>query len=395
MWIKENYGIILPEYINIESEKKEIPKKLPKSRITRKQLNVLNKLDLKMSLEGSDRLVRAGGQTLDEVVKRINQMVERIPDLVIWPTCHEDVIQIVKICDANDIVVIPFGGGTSVSGAIRCPSDEPRTILSLDMSTMNEILWIDKESMVACCEAGIIGQDLERELQKVGYTVGHEPDSIEFSTLGGWVSTRASGMKKNEYGNIEDIMVHAKMVTPRGVLEKGNRVPRISCGPDFNSVILGSEGCFGVITEVIIKIRPLPSYKRYGSLVFPDFESGVNCLREIALHRCQPASIRLMDNEQYKLGQAFRNSSSYFGKIVDDLKFFYLTKIKGYDLNSICVATMLYVGEKDEVLEHEAKINEIAKNYGGIPAGQTSGERGYNMTFVIAYLRVIVIIQLF
>lgn len=93
------------------------------------------------------------------------------------------------------------------------------------------------------------------------------------------------GMKKNTYGNIEDLVVHAKMVTSKGVLKKNCQVPRISCGPDFNQIIIGSEGSLGVVTEVIIKIRPLPRCKRYGSIVFPDFESGVKCMREVAKQR--------------------------------------------------------------------------------------------------------------
>jgi alkyldihydroxyacetonephosphate synthase len=196
---------------------------------------------------------------------------KRIPDLVLWPICHNEVVQIVQLANKFNVVLIPYGGGTSVglsnflvkfvsltifksshqvSGAVTCPEDEPRSIAVLDTSQMNRMLWLDRENLTACFEAGIVGQDLERELQKIGLTVGHEPDSYEFSTLGGWVATRASGMKKNVYGNIEDILVRVKMVTVQGVLEKNVMAPRISCGPDFNQIIMGSEGLLGVITEV-------------------------------------------------------------------------------------------------------------------------------------------------
>lgn len=110
-----------------------------------------------------------------------------------WPKCHEDVVKLVSFATERDIVIIPFGGGTAVSGAVECPVNEPRTIISLDTSQMNSILWLDKENLVACCESGIVGQDLERELAHLGFTTGHEPDSYEFSSLGGWVATRASG----------------------------------------------------------------------------------------------------------------------------------------------------------------------------------------------------------
>ena len=107
-------------------------------------------------------------------------------------------------------------------------------IVSLDMSRMNKILWVDKDNMIACVQAGIRGQDLERELRMQGVITGHEPDSAEFSTLGGWISTRASGMKKNTYGNIEDIVQAVTFVTPKGTFKKADPWPRVSSGPDFS-----------------------------------------------------------------------------------------------------------------------------------------------------------------
>ncbi|KAF2879575.1 hypothetical protein ILUMI_26600 [Ignelater luminosus] len=359
----------------------------PKPRIANEHLELLTSLGILYSTKGIDRLIRAHGHTLHDIYTLRESSFERIPDIVLWPKCHDDVVKIVNAANDNNLVIIPFGGGTSVSGAVECPKNEARTIISLDTSQMNRILWIDHENLVVCCESGIIGQDLERELGKLGYTSGHEPDSYEFSSLGGWVATRASGMKKNTYGNIEDLVIHVKMVTTKGVLEKNCQVPRMSCGPDFNHVVLGSEGSLGVVTEVILKIRPLPQCKRYASIVFPDFESGVKCIRDVAKQRCQPSSIRLMDNEQFKFGQALRPVPSYFGLVLDGLKKLYITKIKGFNIDSMCVMTLLFEGDTKDVEMHEKKINEIAAKYGGIPAGQTNGERGYMLTFVIAYIR--------
>ncbi|XP_049801936.1 alkyldihydroxyacetonephosphate synthase isoform X2 [Schistocerca nitens] len=323
-------------------------------------------------------------------IKRESQSLIRAkdyPEPHLDKESHEAVVQLVELANKYNVVIIPFGGGTSVSGAVSCPSQERRTIMSLDTSQMNRILWLDRNNLLVCCEAGIIGQDLERELQSQGFTAGHEPDSYEFSSLGGWVATRASGMKKNVYGNIEDLLVHVKLVTSRGVLEKSGQVPRMSCGPDFNHVVLGSEGTLGVITEVVIKTRPLPECKRYGSIVFPDFESGVACMREIALQRCQPASVRLMDNEQFKFGQSLRQPTGYMGLLLEGLKKLYITKIKGFDLDTLCVATLLFEGDRKTVESQEKRIYEIADHFGGVPAGEKNGERGYMLTFVIAYIR--------
>lgn len=359
----------------------------PKPNITSEVLNKISSLRISYSTKVIDRVIRAHGQTLHDIYTLRYSHFQRIPDIVVFPKCHSDVEQIVELAHNENLVILIFGGGTAVSGAVECPKNELRTIISLDTSQMNRILWLDKENLVACCESGIIGQDLERELAKLGFTSGHEPDSYEFSSLGGWVATRASGMKKNIYGNIEDLLVHVRMVTPKGALEKNCQVPRMSCGPDFNHVVLGSEGSLGVITEVIIKIRPLPPCRKYGSIVFPNFEAGVNYMREIAKKKWQPASIRLMDNEQFQFGTILKTEAGFFGLILDGLAKFYIKKIKRFDLDKISVMTLLFEGEDDEVKVNERKIFDLAKKFGGFSAGESNGERGYMLTFVIAYLR--------
>lgn len=348
----------------------------------------LRKTSVPFTDDCQDRLFRAHGHTLHEIFVLREGMFNRIPDLVVWPQCHDDVVKITALCCKHNVVIIPFGGGTSVSGALECPAEERRMIISLDTSQMNKILWIDEKNLTAHCESGIIGQDLERRLAEKGFCTGHEPDSMEFSSLGGWVATRASGMKKNIYGNIEDIVVHIKFVTPKGVMEKSCQVPRLSSGPDIHHFILGSEGTLGVVTEVTIKIRPLPPCRKYGSIVFPEFVNGVNCLREIAKQRCAPASIRLMDNQQFQFGHALKpESKSLLNSFVEGIKKFYITKLKGFDTSKMAVATLLFEGTKQEVAAQEKRVYEIAAQFGGLPAGTDNGERGYMLTFVIAYLR--------
>ncbi|XP_026324874.1 alkyldihydroxyacetonephosphate synthase [Hyposmocoma kahamanoa] len=374
--------------ITSDSQAKEavLPKTFPESILPPNIRQELESISL-VSVEGLDRYIRAHGQTLKDMVNTWQNTFKRIPDAVIWPENHEQVVQIVECASKHNFVIIPFGGGTSVSGSITCPEHESRPIVALDTSDMNSILWIDKEQLLARLQSGIVGQDLEREMRARGFTVGHEPDSYEFSTVGGWVATRASGMKKNTYGNIEDLLVQTKTVTPQGVIEKGCRVPRMSCGPDWEHVIMGSEGCFGVITEVTIKIRPLPPITRYGSLVFPDWESGFYFEREVARQRLQPSSIRLMDNEQFRFGLALKTETTWGGVILDGLKMMYLTRIKGFDPDKLCVVTLLMEGTAEEVVERHKKLNSIAAKWGGVPAGATNGERGYTLTFVIAYIR--------
>ncbi|XP_045515874.1 alkyldihydroxyacetonephosphate synthase [Pieris brassicae] len=381
-WVKEKFDVDISKPPKIPPT----PTVYPQSRLPDEVRQELEKISL-VSVEGMDRLIRAHGQTLNDMTHLRNNSFQRIPDVVIWPECHEQVEQIVECASKFKLVLIPFGGGTSVSGSITCPEHESRPIVALDTSDMNSILWLDREQLLARVQAGIVGQDLEREMRSRGFTVGHEPDSYEFSTLGGWVATRASGMKKNTYGNIEDLIVQTKVVTPRGVIEKSCCVPRISCGPEWEHVVMGSEGCLGVVTEVTLKIRPLPSLVRYGSLVFPDWESGFQFEREVARQRLQPSSIRLMDNEQFRFGHALKTETSWGGVLLDGLKKLYITKIKGFDPMKLCVVTLLMEGKLDQVTERETQLNSIAAKFGGIPGGAKNGEIGYTLTFVIAYIR--------
>jgi alkyldihydroxyacetonephosphate synthase len=300
---------------------------------------------------------------------------------------HEQVVKVVEAASFYNVCLIPFGGGTSVSGALECPKEEKRMIVSIDTTEMNNVLWIDEQNLTMRAQAGIIGEDLERKLAMRGYCTGHDPDSREISSLGGWIATRASGMKKNVYGNIEDLLVSVKMVTPRGVIERGCLVPRISAGPDIHQFILGSEGTLGIITEATLKIRPLPELKKYGSLVFPDFESGVGFMREVARQRCAPASVRLIDNGQFQFGQALKPPQSYFASLKDKAKVLYVTRFKGFAPEKLCVATLVFEGSQEEVDSQERRVYSIASQFGGLPAGQENGERGYMLTFAIAYLR--------
>ncbi|XP_028618732.1 alkyldihydroxyacetonephosphate synthase, peroxisomal [Grammomys surdaster] len=385
-WIQNTLGVNLEH--KTTSKTSINPSEAPPSIVNEDFLQELKEAHISYSQEADDRVFRAHGHCLHEIFLLREGMFERIPDIVVWPTCHDDVVKIVNLACKYNLCIIPIGGGTSVSYGLMCPADETRTIISLDTSQMNRILWVDENNLTAHVEAGITGQDLERQLKESGYCTGHEPDSLEFSTVGGWISTRASGMKKNIYGNIEDLVVHMKMVTPRGVIEKSSQGPRMSTGPDIHHFIMGSEGTLGVITEATIKIRPTPEYQKYGSVAFPNFEQGVACLREIAKQRCAPASIRLMDNQQFQFGHALKPQvSSIFTSFLDGLKKFYITKFKGFDPNQISVATLLFEGDREKVLQHEKQVYDIAAKFGGLAAGEDNGQRGYLLTYVIAYMR--------
>lgn len=183
-----------------------------------------------------------------------------------------------------------------------------------------------------------------------GVISGHEPDSMEFSTLGGWISTRASGMKKNTYGNIEDIVQGVTFVTPKGTFRKADHWPRVSAGPDFTQLVLGHEGNLGVVTEAIIKIRPTPEVQQFDSIVFPDFDHGAKFMEEMSKLKMYPTSLRLVDNPQFTFGQALKPPEKDKKKIImSKIAKAYITRFKGFDPKAVVAATVLYEGPKDVV----------------------------------------------
>ncbi len=344
-----------------------------------------------VTTDGGCRLHHGHGHTVSEMFRLRHGRLGRQPDVVVFPTCHEDVVALVTLANkfAEHVALIPFGGGTSVSGALECPENEHRSIVVVSMRKLNRIVWVDRESMQACVQAGIIGTDLERVLKEQGLTMGHEPDSYEFSSLGGWVATRASGMKKNTYGNIEDIIIGCRCVTPTGVMESASLVPRQSVGPDPLQLVLGSEGTLGIITDVVVKVKPLPTARAYGSVVFPSFTAGVSFMRELAAKQAQPASVRLVDNEQFQFGQALKAKphNPFMTAVKDTLQKAYVTKVAGFNPSSMVAATLLFEGTPESVASQQSTVYSIAKAHGGMAGGEANGIRGYFLTYMIAYVR--------
>ncbi|MBK34239.1 MAG: oxidase [Gemmatimonadetes bacterium] len=342
-----------------------------------------------VSQEPRDRLSHSHGQlSVDEIYRLMTGgKLDRVVDGVVYPNSEEDVRRIVEAGATCDVCLIPFGGGTNVSGALACPPDETRMIVSVDMRRMNRILWIDEINQLACIEAGISGKQMEIDLGAKGYTTGHDPDSIEFSTLGGWVSTNASGMKKNRYGNIEDIVLEASLVTPKGDVETRAVTPRNSIGVQPRSLLFGSEGNYGIITKAVMKVHPLPEAREYGALVFPDFEKGVDFLRTLRRTGTLPASIRLVNNLEFRMGQALKPATIGAEKLKSKIQHFALFKVKKFDLQKMVASTIVMEGSRAEVKAQQKTIFELAKKFGAISAGASNGKRGYSLTFGIAYIR--------
>ena len=216
-WFEQNLGV---DITKTRPSQKQSDLKIPDSIDNQQFIDFLRQNGISFSNGPQYRLVRSHGHTVHDMMMLRYGSPDRLPDIVVWPQSENDVEKIVEAANTLNVAIIPIGGGTSVTNALNCPTEEHRTICSLDMSLMNKIIYIDETNFACRAQAGIVGQEFERLLNEKGFTCGHEPDSIEFSTLGGWISTRASGMKKNKYGNIEDLLVHVNIVTSKGLIRR-------------------------------------------------------------------------------------------------------------------------------------------------------------------------------
>lgn len=341
----------------------------------------------RLSTDARQRLRHGHGHTQEDMWDAKWGRFARVPDLVVWPESDDDVRVVVELARAHRAVVIPFGGGTNVTDALRCLAAEQRTIVSLDVRRMNRVLWIDPENRAACIQAGATGSEIEEVLGRHGFTTGHEPDSQELSTLGGWIATNASGMKKNRYGNIEDLVLSISAVTPDGAQLARAASARESVGGDPARWLIGSEGRLGIVTSAIVKIFPLPAVRRFGSVLFRSFEEGFAFLRDVERAGCKPASIRLMDNLQFQFGQAVKPAKTGAAALLGRIERAFVLGVKRFDANRMVACTLLFEGAEHEVAAQERGVYALAARHGGMKAGAENGRRGYELTFAIAYIR--------
>ena len=207
------------------------------------------------------RLLHTYGKSYRDLLRVRAGKIERSPDGVLYPENHQEVISLMKLADQHGIPLVTFGGGSNIVGGVEVDPRLEGMAITVDLQRMKNILSFDPSSRSATIEGGILGPELEAKLNARGFSLGHFPDSFEFSTLGGWLATRSAGMQSDRYGKIEDMVLSLKLVSPAGVLETP-LVPKASTGPDLNQVVVGLEGTLGVITQATFRLHPLPHGKR-------------------------------------------------------------------------------------------------------------------------------------
>ncbi|MFX1451228.1 MAG: FAD-binding oxidoreductase [Promethearchaeota archaeon] len=225
--------------------------------------------------------------------------MEPLPDYILWPENAQQISEILKIANESKIPVIPYGGGAGVNGGIIPITGG----ILLDVQKLDKVTVINEESLFVTAQAGILGQHLEDALNQRGYTYAHLPSSLQCSTLGGFAANRSAGALSSKYGKIEDMVIDLEVVLPNGDIIHTNptKTPRSATGPDLTQLFIGSEGCLGVITEITLKIHPIPDILKFIGFLFDDLHSGLEAVKKIFRTTIRPSIVRLYDDVEARM----------------------------------------------------------------------------------------------
>ncbi len=251
-----------------------------------------------------DRAEHAYGKAYRDLVRAFRGRYDHPPDFVAHPESEEQLERVLDWCERNRAAAIPFGGGTSVVGGV-----EPRLggdysgAVAIDLKRLDRVLNVDRASLAARIQAGATGLGLEAQLRERGLTLRHYPQSFEYSTLGGWIATRAGGHYATLHTHIDDFVESVRALTPRGVWES-RRLPGSGAGPSPDQLLIGSEGTLGVITEAWVRVREPPRHRESASVLFDGFDRGAQAVRALAQSELYPANCRLLDPGEAALSGA-------------------------------------------------------------------------------------------
>jgi alkyldihydroxyacetonephosphate synthase len=351
-----------PHAMGLEPVQVEIPPQL--------QSEQIETLQCMVGIENTrsdtySRIKASYGKGMLDALRLRQTMIENIPDIVLHPRHKDDIIAILKYCVEQRIPVYIFGGGSSVTRGMEAVKGG----VTLDMSVhMKRVLEFNETNMTIRVEAGMWGPELENMLQNAptllnaarSYTCGHFPQSFEYSSVGGWVVTRGAGQNSTFFGKIEDMVIAQEYVTPQGLLET-RPFPRSAIGPDLNQIMIGSEGCFGVLANVTLKVhRWMPKNCRYSSYMFRSWQDGLQATRELMQSDCGfPSVFRLSDPEETDVAMRL------YG--VEETPASSLLKTLGYKPMERCMLLGTVDGERGYTRNVSRMINKISLGLGAFP----------------------------
>jgi len=328
--------------------------------------------------DAMDRCRHARGQSLPDWLAMRSGNFGTFPDGVAYPEGEEDVRELLSYSSRAGAVVITYGGGTSVVGHIT-PRRSDQPILTLDMGRMNRLLSLDRLSRIAIFGAGAAGPDVESQLRARGYTLGHFPQSFEYSTVGGWIATRSVGQQSLRYGRIEQLFAGGDLETPVGTWHIP-AFPASAAGPDLREVVLGSEGRLGVLTRVEMRVTPLPQQESFHGAFFPDWQKGVDGVRKVVQSGIPLSMMRLSDAGETE-GQLAMASHR---RLVPWLE--KLLRMRGAG-ESRCMLIFGVTGTKAQCRIARSHVLDCIKAAHGVYIGKVLGRQWIRHRFLAPYLR--------
>lgn len=314
-----------------------------------------------------DRLLRAGGKSTPDLLRR-RAIEQDAPDAVLLPGGEDEIAAILEYCSAHRIAVVPFGGGTSVVGGLDPVRDGFAATVTLDLRRFDALHWLDEVSGEAELGAGVSGPEAERLLGERGFSLGHFPQSFRFASIGGFAATRSSGQDSAGYGRFNDMVRGMRVITPAGAIDIG-RAPASAAGPDLRELFIGSEGVFGVITRVRVRVHPVPESVRYEAWSFPDFATGATALRTVTQTGSGPTVLRLSDEVETGINLATTAS------------------IGEQSITGGCLAITVFEGSPAHAASRHAETHDIMTAQGGTSLGEQPAKAWEHGRFDAPYLR--------
>ena len=340
--------------------------------------------DVDVCVDHYERCWHARGQSYHDLLHYRSGQLDVAPDAVVYPRTAESVVRVLHWARQHNISVVPFGGGTSVVGGVTArPGPDARGVVSLDTSLLAAIVNIDQRNRTATVQSGMYGPALEKELQDAGLTLGHYPQSFEFSTLGGWIAASGAGQQSNRYGKAGSWFLDAQIATPDG-LWRSEAYPATAAGPRMGSALVGSEGALGVITEATVRVVPRPQTKDYRGFLFRDFEDAVAAVRTLAQSGIPLAMIRLSDPDETRFQGAFATvgkPKTFSRRLVGRW-----LRWKGL-VDRPCLLLIGAEGDREPVRKFIRQAARIVSSGGGTGLGRSPGEHWYAGRFAAPYLR--------
>ncbi len=324
------------------------------------------------------RVRHARGQSLPDWLAMRSGQFEVFPDGVALPESSAQIAELLEFCMANDIVVIPYGGGTSVAGHIN-PLNSDKPVLTIALTRMCRLLELDEESQIATFGAGTPGPLVESQLRAKGYMLGHFPQSFELSTVGGWVASRSSGQQSLRYGRIEQMFAGGSIETPRGRLEIPT-IPASSAGPDVREMILGSEGRMGIISEVKVRVTPLPEQEDFYVLFFPSWKQAKHAARALVQSKVQLSMLRLSNPIETETQLALAGHPGQIAWLEKYLNW------RGAGEGK-CMMTLGITGNGEQCRSAQRVMRSITGPYKAVNTGRYLGKKWAEKRFMMPYLR--------